>query len=199
MTRKLRGRGKSAEPPFGLSEQAEALIALGYVEARLAARRVLLVGKAGPGTFDFFLDWLKPARLVAIHLDEGGDIEEAVSAFDGIFAFPACFDRADRALRIEELGRVLVPEGLLVLCHPERGELDPDDRVAWRGLRAKLNTSRFEIVEERYDEAPFVVANAAPAARVTRLRRFPPKLTLVSSRTAHTRRAHRHLVVPHRS
>jgi SAM-dependent methyltransferase len=200
MTLKLRVRRKRGGPPFALSEQAEALVALGYVEARLAARRVLLIGKAGPGTFDFFLDWLKPARLVAVDLDEANDLEEPVSAFDGIFAFPAWFDRADRALRIEELCRVLVPEGLLVLCHPERDEPEPDDRAAWRALRAKLHTARFEIVEQRLDGPPLLVANAAPAAPVTVLRRWPPRLRLVAPlRTAYARRAHRHVVVPHRS
>lgn len=199
MTRKLRARRKTGEPPFGLSEQAEALVAMGYVESRLAGRRVLLVGTAGQGTFDFFLDWLKPARLVAMHLDEAADIEEPPSAFDGIFAFPAFFERADRCLRMEELRRVLMPEGLLVLCHPERGELEPDERVAWRTLRAKLHTARFEIVEERFDGAPFVVANAAPAARVMRLRGRPRLRLVAPLRAADASRARRQVVVPHRS
>lgn len=199
MTRKLRGRRRTNEPPFGFSEQAEVLIAMGYVESRLVGRRVLLIGTAGQGTFDFFSDWLKPARLVAMHLDEAADIEEQASSFDGIFAFPAYFDRADRWLRLEELCRVLVPEGLLVLCHPERGELDPYDRAAWRTLRAKLHTARFEIVEERMEGTPLVVANAGPAARIARLNRRPRLRLITSLGTADAGRAHRNVVVPHRS
>lgn len=209
MTRRLRARGKNHEPPFALSEQAEALIALGYVEARLAARRVLLVGKAGRGTFDFFLDWLRPSRLVAVALNEASAIRQRSSAFDGVIAFPCWFERADSVLRIEELRRVLVPEGLLALCQPTREELDPDERAAWRRLKAKLHTARFEVVEERFDGAALIVANAARAAPVTqirvrrpehRARRISDVQELLSDlRAADPRRAHRHVVVPHRS
>lgn len=190
-------------------EQAETLVALGYVEARLAARRVLLVGRAGRGTFDFFLDWLRPARLVALELDETADIHAPASAFDGVVAFPAWFGMADRALRLEELRRVLVPEGLLVLCHPEREELDDEERAAWRALKAKLHTERFEIVEERLSGLALLVANAARAAPVTHLRARQPERRvrrtsdvqelLRDLRAADPRRAHRHVVVPHRS
>ena len=115
----------------------------------------------------------------------------------------------DRVLRIEELRRVLVPEGLLALCQPTREELEPDERAAWRALKAKLHTARFEIVEEKLDGAALLVANAARAAPVTqirvrrpehRARRISDVHELLSDlRAADPRRAHRHVVVPHRS
>jgi hypothetical protein len=113
--------------------------------------------------------------------------------------------RTERLLPIEELTRVLAPEGLLVLCQPEREGLDLDERTAWRTLKAKLRSARFEIVDERYDRYALVVANAGRTARVTELRQLRPAPRARPSsyvrelRAAYPRRAQRQIVVPHRS
>jgi hypothetical protein len=150
-------------------------------ELALYGRRLLEVHCGADVTFGLLLDWLRPARLVALDIegDRGHQRRRGAHAaglrygpdgsFDAVFVVSRGeLKRTLRCFSVSAAARVLVPHGLLVVVslEPAPDQFTPtawsayiDRRVdAWAFLRRSLADSPFEIGAEHLGSSRLLVA-----------------------------------------